>query len=96
VIELSTSNFQKQVLDRPGTTLCILVRKNCQACAAVEKNLPKFAERYPDVLIAVTYKEWWPLTSGIVPLFLVYKDGEQVASFAGPLSLAALEKLVFG
>ena len=96
MIELSTSNFQRQVLSRKGTALCILVRKNCQACAAVEKNLPKFAERYPDVLIAVTYKEWWPLTSGIVPLFLVYKDGEQVASFAGPLSLAALEKLVFG
>jgi hypothetical protein len=96
MIELSTSNFQKQVLDRQGVTLCILFRKNCQACAAVEKNLPKFSERYPDVLIGLTHKEWWPFTSGIVPFFIVYKDGEQAASFAGPLSLAALEKLVFG
>jgi len=96
MIELSTSNFQRQVLSRKGTALCILMRKNCQACAAVAKNLPKFSERYPDVLIAVTYKEWWPFTSDIVPYFLVYKDGEETASFAGPLSLAALEKLVFG
>jgi len=96
MIELSTSNFQKQVLDRQGVTLCILMRKNCQACSAVEKNLPKFAERYPDVLIAITHKEWWPFTSDIVPYFIVYKDGEETASFAGPASLAAVEMLVFG
>jgi thioredoxin 1 len=100
VKQITTAEFEQEVLQHPGTVLVDFYAVWCPPCRALAPLLERFSEENADrvKVVKVDSDQDEALASqfGIrtIPTVVSFKDGQEVTRAVNPQSRAALEQLI--
>lgn len=96
-VEVTASNFEREVLDWPGSVLVEFWSPQCTICVAIAPFLERLARQKAGVLkvALVNVEKDWLLANRFdirsTPVFLVYRNGTKVDELYGALPRQELE-----
>lgn len=100
-IKVTADNYEREVLRCSLPVLVEFYAKWCSKCAMMEDVLAEIAQEYDGIfqVCQIEIDESSELAEkfevGIVPTFVVFRDGEPVAAASGLLGRESLVRMVF-